>query len=352
MTAAVTILKLTKRFPRYAGYRQLLPWKQREEVTALDDVSLDVAEGELFGLLGPNGAGKTTLMKILSTLVLPTSGRALLYGKDVVASEAEARSMVGLISADERSFYWRLTGRQNLEFFAALYQLPGRKARRRVDDLLELLGMADVADQRFHSYSTGMRQKMAIARGLLSNPRVLLVDEPTRSLDPLSAQEVRTFLKEKVASTGCTVLMATHQMSEAEQLCDRVAVLRRGRLIACGTVADLKQALGRDRCYLEVGCLGIESRRQLARIPGVVDLQATNRSDGTTALHVVLADRQAALPSLLRAVVAAGGQIYNCNVQERPLEEIFVEMVGDASAGEYQVLSEPAVVVEAGALCR
>ena len=306
MTAAVTILKLTKRFPRYAGYRQLLPWKQREEVTALDDVSLDVAEGELFGLLGPNGAGKTTLI-ILSTLVCPHLAGHI-YGKDVVASEAEARSMVGLISADERSFYWRLTGRQNLEFFAALYQLPGRKARRRVDDLLELLGMADVADQRFHSYSTGMRQKMAIARGLLSNPRVLLVDEPTRSLDPLSAQEVRTFLKEKVASTGCTVLMATHQMSEAEQLCDRVAVLRRGRLIACGTVADLKQALGRDRCYLEVGCLGIESRRQLARIPGVVDLQATNRSDGTTALHVVLADRQAALPSLLRAVVAAGAR--------------------------------------------
>lgn len=351
MTSAVSVVNLTKRFPRYVGYRQLIPWQRREELTALDSVSLDVAEGELFGLLGPNGAGKTTLMKILSTLVLPTSGRASIYGKDVVASETDARRQVGLITADERSFYWRLTGRQNLEFFAALYQFTKREADRMVSELLELLGLAEVADQRFQSYSTGMRQKMAIARGLLPNPRVLLVDEPTRSLDPLTAQTVRTFLKEKVARTGCTILLATHQMSEAEQLCDRVAVLYHGRILASGTVGALRLAHRRDRCFLEVGGLDLKRHQELARIPGVVDLQAIAHTGDTITLHVGLADRQAVLPSLLQAVVMAGGYVYNCNVQERPLEEIFAELVRGASTGEPPMSSQEPMVVGAGSPC-
>ena len=330
MTPAVEIADLVKRFPKTVGYRHILPWVHGEEVTALAGISLEVAEGELFGLLGPNGAGKTTMMKILSTLVLPNSGRATIFGRDVVREEAEARRMVGLITADERSFYWRLTGRQNLLFFAALYQIPRREAEKRVGDLLELLDLANAAGQRFQTYSTGMRQKMAIARGLLANPRVLLVDEPTRSLDPVSAQTVREFLKEKIARTGCTVLLATHQMGEAEQLCDRVAVLDHGRILAMGTIRELRLSRRRDRCHLEVG--GLDGRwKALEQIPGVTGVAVSDRHDGVTVLDVGLAGSRAVLPGLIEAVVSLGGSIHNCRVEERPLEEIFVELVRDAS---------------------
>ncbi len=342
MTTAISLVNLVKRFPRTAGYRQLLPWHRREEVTAVDGVSLQVAEGELFGLLGPNGAGKTTLMKILSTVVLPTSGQVVVFGNDVVSADAKVRGLVGLVTADERSFYWRLTGRQNLEFFAALYRLCGRAGRRRVAELLDLLGLADAADQRFQSYSSGMRQKMAIARGLLPNPRVLLMDEPTRSLDPLSAQAVRTFLKERVARTGCTVVLATHQMAEAEQLCDRVAILHRGGVLAFGTVEELRLAHRRDRCHLEVSDLGSDRWRWLARMPGVTDFRMARQRSGAVGLEVGLADARTVLPRLIEEIVTSGGKIYGCNVRERPLEEIFVDLVQEAStAGVGAEVPEP-----------
>ena len=340
MTSAVSITDLVKRFPKTVGYRHILPWVHGEKVTALDGISLEVEEGELFGLLGPNGAGKTTLMKILSTLVLPNSGRAMIFGHDVVAEESEARSMVGLITADERSFYWRLSGRQNLLFFAALYQLQRREAAKRADEMLELLGLADAADQRFQTYSTGMRQKMAIARGLLANPRVLLVDEPTRSLDPVSAQTVRDFLKEKISRTGCTIILATHQMGEAEQLCDRVAILDQGRILALGTIRELRLGLRRDRCHLEVG--GLDSRwKVLEQIPGVTGVAVSDRQDGVAALEVGLVDSRAVLPTLIESVVSLGGSIHNCRVEERPLEEIFVELVrGTAGQAAWHASNE------------
>ncbi|MCL4531755.1 MAG: ABC transporter ATP-binding protein [Actinobacteria bacterium] len=342
MASAVVVTDLVKRFPKTVGYRHILPWVHGEEVTALAGISLEVAEGELFGLLGPNGAGKTTLMKILSTLVLPNSGRATIFGHDVVAEESEARRMVGLITADERSFYWRLTGRQNLLFFAALYELPRREAETRVTELLEMLGLAEAAGQRFQTYSTGMRQKMAIARGLLANPRMLLVDEPTRSLDPISAQTVRDFLKEKISRTGCTIILATHQMSEAEQLCDRVAILDRGRVLALGAIPELRLGRRRDRCHLEVG--GLDGRwKALERIPGVTGIVVLGKHDDVTALDVGLAASREVLPKLIESVVSLGGSIRDCRVEERPLEEIFVELVRDASGASGRAGSvEPA----------
>ncbi len=350
MVPAVVVTNLVKRFPRTVGYRHVLPWVHAEEVTALFGISLEVAEGELFGLLGPNGAGKTTLMKILSTLVLPNSGRAAIFGHDVVREETEARRMVGLITADERSFYWRLTGRQNLLFFAALYQLHRREAEERVAELLELLDLTGAAGQRFQTYSTGMRQKMAIARGLLANPRVLLVDEPTRSLDPMSAQTVRAFLKEKIVRTGCTIILATHQMAEAEQLCDRVAVLDRGRVLAMGTIRELRLGHRRDRCRLEVGGLDGRWGRWVAleQLPGVTGVSVSGRQDGTTVLEVGLADSRSVLPRLIESVVSLGGSIHDCRVEERPLEEIFVELVHNASGRDGRV--EPVEPAADGAL--
>jgi len=167
MGVAIRVDNLTKRFPRTARYRDLLPWQERKLTTALEELNLDIAEGELFGLLGPNGAGKTTLIKILCSLILPTAGTAWVFGHDVQKEEQVIRELVGLIGADERSFYWRLTGRQNLEFYASLYHVPRRQRGQRIDEVLHKVGLASEADVRFQNYSTGMRQKLAIARSFL-----------------------------------------------------------------------------------------------------------------------------------------------------------------------------------------
>ncbi|MBN2134868.1 MAG: ABC transporter ATP-binding protein, partial [Acidobacteria bacterium] len=188
MSLAITSRNLTKIFPSTSGYRDLLPFRKRRYTTAVQDVSLNIKEGEFFGLLGANGAGKTTLIKLLCSLVIPTSGSAGIFGHDILKEEQAVKKLVGLVSSEERSFYWRLTGRENLEFFAALYHLDISQAGRRIDELLRIVGLDKHADVRFQGYSTGMRQKLAIARGLLSEPKILFVDEPTRSLDPVSAR--------------------------------------------------------------------------------------------------------------------------------------------------------------------
>ena len=208
MNNAIIIKNIFKKFPKTSGYRDLLPFRKREWTEAVKDISLDIKEGEFFGMLGPNGAGKTTLIKMLCCLVLPNSGTASVFGSDIIKNEQKVKETVGLVSAEERSFFWRITGRENLEFYAALYNIPRHTVSRRINELLELVGLAEDGDKRFQSYSTGMRQKLAIARGLLSEPRLLFVDEPTRSLDPVSAQAVRRFLKEKIAAAGKTISRA------------------------------------------------------------------------------------------------------------------------------------------------
>lgn len=211
------------RWPRVGGRGSSNP------VHALSDVTLEVASGQVFGLLGPNGAGKTTLLKVLATLVRPSRGRASVNGADVVKDDRQVRRDVGLTTGDERSFYWRLTGRENLEFFAGLRGLSPRAARNRSDAMLELLGLGNAAREFVARYSTGMRQRLAIARALLGNPPVLLLDEPTRSLDPEAADQTRIFLR-AMAQEGRTILISTHGLAEAAGLCDRVAILLSGRV--------------------------------------------------------------------------------------------------------------------------
>ena len=223
MQQAIEAQALTKRFRKLQTYRDLLlyPWQPADHL-AVDQVSLRIERGELFGLLGQNGAGKTTLIKMLCTALLPTSGNASVMGYDVVKQARQVRERIGLVNGEERSFYWRLTGRQNLEFFAALYHVPGALAQRRIDDLVRRVGLSEDADRPFRTYSSGMRQKLGIARGLLGAPQVLFMDEPTRSLDPISAQSMRQLVAEYIiGELECTVILATHSMAEAEELCDR-----------------------------------------------------------------------------------------------------------------------------------
>jgi ABC-2 type transport system ATP-binding protein len=322
---AIDTFSLTKQFHRTSGYYDLLPFRKREWIRALEGVSLDVEEGEIFGLLGPNGAGKTTLIKLLSCLVIPDSGTAKIFGHDILKEEAEVKKLVGLVSAEERSFYWRLTGRENLRFYAGLYHLSRRQAEKRIDELLNLVDLADKADIRFQNYSTGMRQKLAIARGLLSEPRVLFMDEPTRSLDPVSAQALRRFFKEKVAGNGTTVVLATHNLSEAEQLCSRLAIMDHGRVKTLGSVQELRSLFQtQEKCEIEVNHFSDTILPRLSCINGVLNCHTTIKNNGISNLELMISDRVVVLPQILEIMVNNGVEVYNCQVKELPLDEIFI----------------------------
>jgi ABC-2 type transport system ATP-binding protein len=331
MGAAITVDNLTKRFHRTSGYRDLLPFQKREWIKALESVSLDIEKGEFFGLLGPNGAGKTTLIKLLCCLVIPDSGTAQVLGHDILKEEAAVKKLVGMVSAEERSFYWRLTGHENLQFYASLYHLPRQQAMKRIDKLLNLVELSREADIRFQNYSTGMRQKLAIARGLLSEPQVLFVDEPTRSLDPISAQAVRRFLKERVADEGKTVVLATHNLNEAEQLCDRLAIINHGRVAALGSVQQLRSLFQIHKgCELQVKHLHEAALPQLKQIDGVLDCQITGNGGQVSILELKLSNHSAVLPQLLQTIISGGAEVCNCQVKELPLEEIFAHALSTA----------------------
>ena len=332
MSAAISVNNLTKRFPKTSGYRDLLPFRHREWVEAVKDVSLEIKQGEFFGMLGPNGAGKTTLIKMLCCLVLPNSGTAQVFGHDVIKNEQSVKETVGLVSAEERSFFWRITGRENLQFYASLYHIPKKRANTRINELLDLVGLADDGDTRFQNYSTGMRQKLAIARGLLSEPRLLFVDEPTRSLDPVSAQAVRHFLRQRIAGAGKTVILATHNLSEAEQLCDRLAIMNHGHLKALGSVGELRSIFQtQESCSLQVRNLSEAILSQIRQIEGIIDCNITGKQDGLSGMKIMITERTSVLPKILEVIVKGGAEICDCQVAALPLEEIFVH----ALDGEY-----------------
>src|SRR5436190_11933180 len=223
---AVEALALRRVFKTRATVR-----RKRAEVVALDRVSLSVPEGEIHGLLGPNGAGKTTLVKIFSTVLLPTSGEARVLGRNVVREAQLVRPLIGIVFGGERGLYPRLTARQNLEYWGALYRLATPQVRRRVEELLERVGLTERADARVETFSRGMKQRLHLARGLVGNAKVLFLDEPTTGMDPLAAREFRRLVVD-LRAEGRTILLATHDMVEAETVCDRVTLIDRGRIVA------------------------------------------------------------------------------------------------------------------------
>jgi ABC-2 type transport system ATP-binding protein len=325
----IETLRLTKRFPVRDGYGALLRLKRREWLTAVDEVSLSIPRGELFGLLGPNGAGKTTLMKLLCTLVLPTAGEARVAGLDVVRGASAVRRLVGLVACEERSFYWRLSGRQNLEFFAALAGLKPPETRARIAEVLEIVGLSEQAERQFMSYSTGMRQRMAIARGLLNMPDLLILDEPTRSLDPLSAHELRQFVRQRlVEELGRTVVLVTHRLDEAEELCDRVAVMSRGRLVACGSAAQIKRRVAaRERYLIDIRGVAAADLQGLADLPGVAEVRVEENGGEQRRLQLFVAEEQVALPLALRQLATWGGEVLAIRHEAVSLEEAFLHVM-------------------------
>src|SRR5438046_2514886 len=224
------------------------------EVEAVRGVSFEIAEGELFGLLGPNGAGKTTTIKMLITLLIPTSGSARVLGLDVVKDAREVRKRIGYVFGGERGLYERLSAYDNLRYFAELYAVPPREQKPRIEALLDLVGLKGREKERVEGYSRGMRQRLHIARGLLHDPPVVVLDEPTIGLDPVGARELRQTIAE-LAQAGKSVLLTTHYMYEADALCDRIAVISQARIVATGTPADLKNAVA-DRTVIEIEAYG------------------------------------------------------------------------------------------------
>lgn len=210
----------------------------------LREVDLKARPGTIVSLMGVNGSGKTTLLKILATLIVPSSGEAMICGRDVARHSHQVRMHLGFVPSEERSFYWRLTARQNLRFFAALYGLHGRNGSRRVEHLLQAVGLDQSGDVCFREYSTGMKQALAIARGMLHDPSVLLLDEPTRSLSPNVAKKVCNLLRATARDEGKTILIASHNLVEVEKLADQITVIQKGRIRACGTQAEIKATAG------------------------------------------------------------------------------------------------------------
>jgi len=240
--SAISIRNLSKTYP--VPFRRLRAFFRRpvkDPVEALRDVSFEVETGEIFGLIGRNGAGKTTLTKIVATLVQPTTGVVSVHGHDSVSDDEQVRRQIGLATAEERSFYWRLTSEQNLMFFARLHGLSDRVAKQRIADLFAKLELDEVARRRFGELSTGNKQRLAVARAMLANPPVLLLDEPTRSLDPLAAARMRELIRSlAVQNPPVTILLTSHNLAEVETLCARVAIISRGRIRAIDTPRNLR----------------------------------------------------------------------------------------------------------------
>lgn len=308
---------------------------------ALTDVSFEVQAGETLGLLGPNGAGKTTLLKIVSTLLYPSSGHVRLYGQDIFDQQIRTRGMLGLVTCDERSFYWRLSARQNLSFFASLYGLSREQFHERSEELLETLGLTYAADRPYHTYSAGMKQKLAIARGLLSRPRLVLYDEPTRSLDPLSTQNIRNWIADrKRHSVEQTHLIATNTLSEAEQLCDRVIIINLGRIIAHGTIASIKerwQQHSYEVHHVTYRGPAPESILTADEESGLLDFKREQDDGDEFTLRLQISRESEALSHALRQLLDAGAVIVRCDREEVPFDDVFCSLVlGDRERASAQ----------------
>jgi ABC-2 type transport system ATP-binding protein len=318
MANRIEAVGLEKSFVKKRAIDELVrhPFRRAQRIQALRGVDLIVAEGEIFGLLGPNGAGKTTLLKILACLVLPDRGRAVVGGNDTI-HEYDVKRKIGLVHSDERSFYWRLSGRENLRFFASLYDVPRRRTESRIDELLQRVEMAAAADRPFSDYSSGMKQRMAIARSLLHDPPILLMDEPTRSLDPAAALALRAFIRDELqAKDGKTILIASHNLLEIQSLADRLAILIGGRVRQQGTVEQVRRWGIRDRRF------ALELEPGPAELTGPFQI-LSDLADEDTRKVIVAMDAKARLDDLLRALHGQGQTIKVCDRLEPDLEQAF-----------------------------
>lgn len=298
---------------------------RRSPKVALDCIDLVVRRGEIFGLLGPNGAGKTTLIKILCGLVAPDAGQARVNGIDVATDARAVRKSVGVVYGDERSFFLRITLLENLRFYARLYGLD--RADQRIQELLGVVGLSEVANVRMHGFSSGMRQRAAIARGLLNDPDLIFMDEPSRALDPVGAADLHRLITERVADGRRTVILATNLMHEAESLCHRLALIDRGRVVMTGDLEAFRAQLGQAARYrlLVFGGRG-DWEQSLQAVPGVTRVTVQTAGEAQS-VELETERRSRALAHAIRHLVEAGAEIWSCDLQEPSLDEVFQAVV-------------------------
>jgi ABC-2 type transport system ATP-binding protein len=300
-------------------------------LVALNDVNLQVQPGELFGLLGPNGAGKTTLIKILTTLLSPTTGHAWVSGFDVAAQPEKVRPRINMVSGGETSGYGLLTVRENLWMFSQFYGLSSSVANQNIRHLLDVVGLSDRMNAKSSDLSTGLRQKMNIVRGFMTDPDVLFLDEPTLGLDVGASREVRRFIRSWIDDNPSrTLMLTTHYMVEADELCDRVAIINQGRVLACDSPANLKHNLQQDAIFhLELSPFnGRLSPDLLETLPGVINVTHSPQ-DGCESLDLILEEEQA-LAGVINTFSTANIQILNLKKNEPSLEDVFVKLVGQS----------------------
>ena len=298
--------------------------RKRLEVEAVRGISFSVREGELFGLLGPNGAGKTTTIKMLITLLLPTSGEARVLGLDVVEHAREVRKRIGYVFGGDRGLYERLSARDNLRYFAELYGVSGKAQRARIDEVFELVGLKGREQERVEGYSRGMRQRLHIARGILHDPQVVFLDEPTIGVDPVGARELRQTIADLIAA-GKTVLLTTHYMFEADALCDRIAVIARGQIVGEGTPDELKAGVAEGQ-ITEIEVFGVDDAI-LARLRGVESVTAVTVEERDQKQLVIVqstGERELTAPLLAQL---DGVEVGRVSSREPTLEDAYVALV-------------------------
>ena len=304
--------------------------KKKKSLVAVDEISFSVPRGKIFGLLGPNGAGKTTIIKMLCTLITPTTGDAFINGYSIVKEPQKVRESLGVMLTGERTLYWKLTGRENLEYFAALYHLQHSDIRKRIDYLLQLLGLSDRENTVVENYSTGMRIRLSFAKALLNEAPVLLFDEPTASLDPQSSRLIRDIIRD-LKKDGYAVILTTHNMDEADALSDRVAIIDHGRIVRYGSPSELKEKLkSNDVIEIEGHNLSDQTANALQSFSEIskVAISTIDSNDNTGLLRIHAEKGKEVLPKLLEFLVRKQVSITKVSFIEPTLEDVFIEETG------------------------
>ncbi|MDX8366747.1 ABC transporter ATP-binding protein [Cytobacillus sp. IB215665] len=321
MTAIIEVQDLKRVFQTEEGLLK----RKRNEVHALRGLSFNVNEGEVFGLLGPNGAGKTTTIKILTTLLTPSSGDVKILGLNPVSECKKLRPQINFILGGERNLYWRLSAYDNLAYFADLYHVPRIDQKRKIIELLDLVGLTHVANRRVETFSKGMKQRLQIARGLINNPKVLFLDEPTIGLDPVSAQQLRTIIKQ-LNHEGTTVLLTTHYMMEADELCNRIAFVNEGNIVALDSPENFKK-VSDQVSVIECKIIGSTAQeiQTLKMLPNVLQVSIEQMAL-TYHIRIQTYSPQEVIPKMYQ--VLSTGMITDLSINQPTLEDVYIQIVG------------------------
>lgn len=326
MASIINIIDLAKiyRVKARTGFFK----RQVREIHALKCINLNIEQGELFGLLGPNGAGKTTLIKCITTLLIPTDGKIVVNGFEVGRQDAQVRASLGCLLGGERSVYWKLTGRENLEYFGALYHLSSPEIKRQIDKLSRLLDLETLLDRPVETYSSGQKMRLVFAKALVNDAHILILDEPTNALDVPSAQALRGVIK-MLNQENYTIILTSHQMAEVEELCQRVAIVDQGEIIATGKVQDLKQSLGQDQIIKIEGIIPPAALEAIKSQPDVRNVAVT-QAQQLTQLTVFVADIRQTLPALMQNLLSHHALLEHISPATITLEDVFMAKTGRA----------------------